>query len=67
MHILSASVGLASIAVASVVTPRAVGVAGMLYAVLGPLQASYGVWHTRRRRRLVETIRAEAVQADSVV
>jgi hypothetical protein len=66
MHLLSASVGLTSIVVAAPLTPRAVGIAGILDGALGPLHASYGVWHNRRRRRLVDTIREEAVLADSV-
>ncbi len=49
-HFLSMSVGLASVALTWVLPPTSVGLAGFLYAALGPLHAAHGYWSGRGRR-----------------
>jgi hypothetical protein len=43
-HLLSVAVGVVSVVLVFLLPPRLVGVAGFLYASLGPLHALHGWW-----------------------
>jgi hypothetical protein len=46
-HLLSALVGVVSMVLTSLLPPRRVGVAGMIYGLLAPLHAAHGYWSGR--------------------
>jgi uncharacterized membrane protein len=50
-HLLTTAVALVSILIALIV-PRQAAFAGMIYAVLGPLHATYGLLRDKKRHRL---------------
>jgi uncharacterized membrane protein len=51
-HSVSVAVGLASVMIAMVLPMRYLGVAGLIYFLLGPAHAAFGYWNGRNRKKL---------------
>ncbi|HEY0781091.1 MAG TPA: TMEM175 family protein [Thermoanaerobaculia bacterium] len=55
-HLLTAAVGLVSIALAATLKLRYIGFSGWSYALLGPILGAYGAWAEKRRKALAASV-----------
>ncbi len=53
-HLLSASLGVISMLIAALGSPRVVPLAGMIYALMGPLHTVFGILHGKKVQRALE-------------